>query len=138
MSGLYNQVAAGQRPESASSASPPSNHPAHFPPFPTTSGGPGMLVVPQPINASKVETQTSLSVFTISSSDGSDGRRARSGLLSSSCQRWSEEIPMQDVSPGKTPSAPLTLHRNIVLVMAGSEQGILYLRYSGSKRIFGQ
>ena len=41
---------------------------------------------------------------------------------------------MQDVSPGKRLSAPLTLHRNIVLVMAGSEQDILYLRYSGSKR----
>ena len=54
MSGLYNQVAAGQRPESASSASPPSNQPVHFPTFPTTSGGAGMLVVPQPINASKV------------------------------------------------------------------------------------
>ena len=56
MSGLYNQVAAGQRPESASSASPPSNQPVHFPTFPTTSGGAGMLVVPQPINASKVCT----------------------------------------------------------------------------------
>lgn len=67
MSGLYNQVAAGQRPESASSASPPSNHPAHFPPFPTTSGGPGMLVVPQPINASKVQT-CPLSVFSNSTS----------------------------------------------------------------------
>ena len=61
MSGLYNQVAAGQRPESASSASPPSNHPAHFPSFPTTSGGAGMLVVPQPINASKVSLCSSQS-----------------------------------------------------------------------------
>lgn len=53
MSGLYSHHAASQRPESSSSASPPS-HP-HFPAsFPSASSGSGMLVVPQPINASKV------------------------------------------------------------------------------------
>jgi len=51
MSGLYSHHA--QRPESSSSASPPS-HP-HFPvSFPSASSGSGMLVVPQPINASKM------------------------------------------------------------------------------------
>lgn len=57
--GLYH---APGRPESASSSSPPGAgagplHPGHhYLPFPTASGpGPsGMLVVPQPINASKV------------------------------------------------------------------------------------
>lgn len=50
MSSLYHHV--GPRPESANSASPPSNHP-HFPSFPPSSSS-GMLVVPQPINASKM------------------------------------------------------------------------------------
>lgn len=56
MAGLYSHHAA-QRPESSSSASPPS-HP-HFPTsFPSASSGSGMLVVPQPINASKVSQAT--------------------------------------------------------------------------------
>ena len=52
LGGLYagHQTA---RPESASSASPPSMNHAHFPGFPPPTSG-GMLVVPQPINASKV------------------------------------------------------------------------------------
>ena len=103
MSGLYNQVAAGQRPESASSASPPSNHPAHFPSFPSTSGGAGMLVVPQPINASKVSPVGFYDlVFTsLYYSDGSHGRGCWSWLLSSSYQWRSQEIPMQNVSTGR-------------------------------------
>ena len=104
MSGLYNQMAAGQRPESASSASPPSNHPAHFPSFPTTSGGAGMLVVPQPINASKVSLGSNWGVtrrYHLWCLDGSHGRRYWSWLLSSSYQWRSQEIPMQNVSTGR-------------------------------------
>ena len=52
MSGLYSHHAAQQRPDSSSSASPPSAAHSHFPSFPPASSG--MLVVPQPINASKV------------------------------------------------------------------------------------
>jgi hypothetical protein len=73
MGGLYGHHGLTQRPESASSASPPSHahfpasppshahfpasppsHHAHFPGFPTATSSAGMLVVPQPINASKV------------------------------------------------------------------------------------
>lgn len=71
MSGLYSHHAASQRPESSSSASPPS-HP-HFPAsFPSASSGSGMLVVPQPINASKVRlslflrTQTRVLIINLS------------------------------------------------------------------------
>ena len=73
MGGLYPHHGLLQRPESASSASPPAH--AHFPAsppghahfsasppghahfshgFPPVSSAAGMLVVPQPINASKV------------------------------------------------------------------------------------
>ncbi len=64
MGGLYGHHGLTQRPESASSASPPSHgghfpssppsHGGHFPGFPPASSAAGMLVVPQPINASKV------------------------------------------------------------------------------------
>jgi len=54
--GLYHSA---PRPESASSASPPSQvHPGHYLPFPTSSAASahstGGLIVPQPINATKV------------------------------------------------------------------------------------
>ena len=62
LSGLYSGHHA-PRPESASSASPPTGH-AHFPGFPAhSSGGGGMLVVPQPINASKVLIYTLIYYF---------------------------------------------------------------------------
>ena len=108
MSGLYSHHAASQRPESSSSASPPS-HP-HFPAsFPSASSGSGMLVVPQPINASKV-IQDSLFfselrlghsfVINLSFADERHGRRP-GGLPSSSHERGTEEISMQDVSAGR-------------------------------------
>ena len=61
LGGLYagHQTA---RPESASSASPPSMNHAHFPGFPPPTSG-GMLVVPQPINASKVSRSRTTSNF---------------------------------------------------------------------------
>jgi len=58
MAGLYGHLGGPTpRPESASSSSPPSSHShSHFPTFPppSSSSGQGMLVVPQPINATKM------------------------------------------------------------------------------------
>ena len=70
MSGLYGHHGLAQRPESASSASPPSHghFPAsppshgHFPAFPPATSAAGMLVVPQPINASKVNNPPQINI----------------------------------------------------------------------------